>query len=276
MVHKAYDPKDPKPTAHIAVNKNRLKVYHSNTGDKVFLKDRQTFQIEIYNPTQKTLLAVFYINGTQMPGGGLILRPAERVFLDRYLTEKRKLMFNTYVASGNSEEVARAIMNNGKIEVKFYEEWENPDYSQYTIYTYTYTDNTWRPDNQPFYGKGTGDFQYQDNININYSSEIDNSLGFMDMELKSRSFTGELNKRSKSKSIETGRIDKGAASKQELQYVDKTFSPFELHSVEIQLLPISQKQSTGSSIKRRVYCSECGARASRTGAKFCSQCGARL
>lgn len=272
MVHKAYDPKDPKPTAHIAVNKNRLKVYHSNTGDKVFLKDRQTFQIEIYNPTQKTLLAVFYINGTQMPGGGLILRPAERVFLDRYLTEKRKLMFNTYVASGNSEEVARAIMNNGKIEVKFYEEWENPDYSQYT-----YTDITWRPDSQPFYGKGTGDFQYQDNTtNINYSSEIDNSLGFMDMELKSRSFTGKLNKRSKSKSIETGRIDKGAASEQELQYVDKTFSPFELHSVEIQLLPVSQKQSTGSSIKRRVYCSECGAKASRTGAKFCSQCGARL
>lgn len=52
-----------------------------------------------------------------MLGGGLVLRPGERVFLDRYLAEKRKLIFNTYIVSGNSEEIARAIANNGQIEI---------------------------------------------------------------------------------------------------------------------------------------------------------------
>lgn len=276
MVQTNYASAASMPTANIAVNKNRLKVYHSNVGDKVYLKDRQTFQIEIYNPTQKTLLAVFYINGTRMPGGGLILRPAERVFLDRYLTEKRKLIFNTYVASGNSEEVARAIMNNGKIEVKFYEEYiEDNSYKLYT----NFIDNTWRPQNQSFYNDpNTGDFTYYDGaVNINYSS-TDTSLGSMNLDSSRGATKSKLsNKLSKrSKSVETGRIDKGGSSEQELQYVDKTFVPFQIHSVEIQLMPISQKQHTSSSVKRRVYCSECGAKASRTGAKFCSQCGARL
>ena len=207
-----------------------------------------------------------------MSGGGLILRPAERVFLDRYLTEKRKLIFNTYVASGNSEEVARAIMNNGKIEVKFYE--ERIEDNSYKLYT-NFIDNTWRPLTQSFYNDpNTGDFTYYD---INYSS-TDTSLGSMNLDSSRGATKSKLsNKLSKrSKSVETGRIDKGGSSEQELQYVDKTFMPFQIHSVEIQLMPISQKQHTSSSVKRRVYCSECGAKASRTGAKFCSQCGARL
>lgn len=265
MVHNAYAPTEPKPSAYIAVNKNRLKSYDG----KVYLKDRQTFQIEVYNPTQKVLLAVFYINGTVMPGGGLILKPAERVFLDRYLTEKRKLMFNTYVASGTSEEVARAISNNGQIEVKFYEEYIELPYFN-GPFNYTDTVNTVNTGNF-YYDYFTPDCDYlgatgSDNINTrSFSKSISQAqLGFCDTEMSS-----EIEQ-------ETGRIDKGGVSVQDFQYVDKVFSSIQFHNVSIQLLPVSQKCETATSIRRRVYCTECGAKASKVGAKFCSECGTRL
>ena len=45
------------PIAHITVQKNRQK-----KGDKVFLKNGTEFEIELYNPTDKVVLARIWIN----------------------------------------------------------------------------------------------------------------------------------------------------------------------------------------------------------------------
>lgn len=110
------------PTANIAVNKSRLKVYNKK-GDMptYYLQKGQEFQIELFNPTTDTILAKITLNGNEISQGGLVLNPGQRVFLDRYLDVAKKFMFDTYEVS-NTEEVREAIANNGDFKVQFYRE----------------------------------------------------------------------------------------------------------------------------------------------------------
>ena len=105
------------PTAMIAVNKSRLKVYN-NTGDMptYYLQKGQEFQIELFNPTTDVILAKIILNGNPISQGGLVLNPGQRVFLDRYLDVAKKFLFDTYEVS-NSEEVKKAIEKNGDFKV---------------------------------------------------------------------------------------------------------------------------------------------------------------
>ncbi|MCK9574537.1 MAG: zinc ribbon domain-containing protein [Candidatus Pacearchaeota archaeon] len=281
-----------KPSAYIAVNKNRLKSYDN----KVYLKDRQTFQIELFNPTQKNILSIISINGTTLQGGGLILRPGERVFLERYLNENRKFLFSTYNVSGNSAEVANAIMKNGNVDIKFYEEKLQPE--------------IWRTINQPtyvgsptifnpgiYYSQNTGAPSFgtttissgstcnttltsNSAASMSYTSMHDFNMEFSD-ESNTKSFKGSTDngqriRSKKSLDIETGRVEKGSASSQNLVYVDKEFSDICIHAISLQLLPESQKHSDSSDVNHRVYCTECGTKSSKATAKFCSNCGTRL
>lgn len=110
------------PTANIAVNKSRLKVYNKK-GDMptYYLQKGQEFQIELFNPTTDTILAKITLNGNEISQGGLVLNPGQRVFLDRYLDVAKKFMFDTYEVS-NTQEVREAIVNNGDFKVQFYRE----------------------------------------------------------------------------------------------------------------------------------------------------------
>lgn len=110
------------PTANIAVNKSRLKVYNKK-GDMptYYLQKGQEFQIELFNPTTDTILAKITLNGNVISQGGLVLNPGQRVFLDRYLDVAKKFMFDTYEVS-NTQEVREAIANNGDFKVQFYRE----------------------------------------------------------------------------------------------------------------------------------------------------------
>ena len=111
------------PAAHLAVNKSRLKVY-KNVGPMptYYLQKGQEFQIELFNPTQDVVLAKISLNGKAISQGGLVLNPGQRVFLDRYIDVAKKFLFDTYEVSGQSEEVKKAIENNGDIKVEFYRE----------------------------------------------------------------------------------------------------------------------------------------------------------
>ena len=110
------------PTANIAVNKSRLKVYNKK-GDMptYYLQKGQEFQIELFNPTTDTILAKITLNGNEISQGGLVLNPGQRVFLDRYLDVAKKFLFDTYEVS-NTQEVKEAIANNGDFKVQFYRE----------------------------------------------------------------------------------------------------------------------------------------------------------
>jgi rRNA maturation endonuclease Nob1 len=69
--------------------------------------------------------------------------------------------------------------------------------------------------------------------------------------------------------IETGIVEKGSISDQDLHYtsVDLEFSAF--HIINLKLMPVSQRPAEAT-----LYCVECGRRA-RKKEKFCPSCGTK-
>lgn len=74
-------------------NRGRLKIYNENS---LYLQDSEEFQIELFNPTNNTVLAKIEINGKLISNSGLVIKPAQRVFLERFLDSDRKFLFETY------------------------------------------------------------------------------------------------------------------------------------------------------------------------------------
>lgn len=291
------------PSANIAVNKSRLKVYKNN-GDMptYYLQKGQEFQIELFNPTTDVILAKIILNGNPISQGGLVLNPGQRVFLDRYLDVAKKFLFDTYEVS-SSEEVKKAIEKNGDFKVEFYRE-RIPNY---------FTNNG----TLTLCGSGTA-IGFNGNINNTiggYSSTIPNgnvvnlsntsghigstalytssvsntffdqnasnsipTLDSMDNTLSLDSIPDVTRSsktlKSRSKSIETGRVEQGSDSNQKVVTVDKKFEYWAFHTIEYKILPVSQKINTVEDINVKVYCTNCGAKLGK-GHKFCGQCGTK-
>ena len=262
------------PIALICINKSRLKVHHKETSPTYYLEKGQEFQIELFNPTSDTVLAKIQLNGKAISQGGLVLKPGQRVFLERYLDVAKKFMFDTYEVS-NTEEVKKAIEDNGDFKVEFYKE-SNPIYS-YNSSTVTY--NT----NNPFtltsnYNTGTN---YNPNLNltggitstystnglVNFSNTTSATAGSVDTILSATKA-----KKSLTRSIETGRVEAGSNSNQSFEYVNKSFDYYAFHTVEYKLLPVSQKINTAEDINVKRYCTNCGAK-QKPEFKFCPSCG---
>ena len=106
------------PTANIAVNRNRVKHYD---GNRVYLKNGTHFEIELYNPKTIKVLAKIQINGKAISNTGIVLRPGERVFLERFLDKQNKFLFETYDVEDSNESRA-AIAQNGVVRVEFHDE----------------------------------------------------------------------------------------------------------------------------------------------------------
>jgi hypothetical protein len=92
-----------------------------------------------------------------------------------------------------------------------------------------------------------------------------NSDNSLDLPNETRSFA------KKSKSIETGRVEKGGKSNTELKSGSGDYSYFISHSVTWKLLPNSQKPVEVSDLRN--YCSGCGVRIKKANWKFCPTCG---
>ena len=103
-----------RPQSFVTKGKQRLKQHN----DTVYLNNGDEFEIELYNPTQNKILAKLEMDGNSI-GSGIILRPGERVFLERHLNEAKKFLFETYKVSGSNESKS-AIQKNGGIVIKFY------------------------------------------------------------------------------------------------------------------------------------------------------------
>lgn len=275
------------PTAMIAVNKSRLKVYN-NTGDMptYYLQKGQEFQIELFNPTRDVILAKIILNGNPISQGGLVLNPGQRVFLDRYLDVAKKFLFDTYEVSG-SEEVRKAIEKNGDFKVEFYKERvlnyydNNIVYGSYTANPRCCTTNTFLTNGNGVTFTNTSNSigttaLYSSSVNQNISGSIptldslSDTLSFDTPDVIRSSKT----LKSRSKSIETGRVEQGSVSDQKVVTVDKKFEYWAFHSVEYKMLPVSQKINTAEDINVKRYCTNCGAKLGK-GHKFCSSCGTK-
>ena len=274
--------------AKIAVNKSLLKEFISNNQRIVYLKDNSEFQIQIFNPYTYTIGADIYINGTQM-SNRIVLKPGERIWLERYLNEARKLLFSTYKVE-NTSEVKAAIQNNGEVKLMFYKEtvYREPTYI-YTSPITTYYNN----------------YNYCDNnltakcIDINSSINCSDSvttLGLGDTVQTTAAATpaasyasysstyksynsdiehnGNLKLKKSSDIIETGRIEKGNYSSQKFQNININFDYWSFKTEIIKLLPISQKPITKKDLKK-IYCYNCGHKVN-TKFTYCPYCGTKI
>ena len=256
-----YQKNDDKPCAYITKNKQRIKQF----GQNVYLKDGSEFEIELYNPSRNTVLSKIKINGNFISGGGIILRPGERVFLERYLDVRRKFKFETYSVDSTNETM-NAIANNGDVEILFYEEEDIIDvrlnsYPWTNDYTYINRDiNT--GGSYPRYG-----------VTFTTSNTVINSadanINLTSLNTSNDTVNRPLTK--KSKSIETGRVEKGSSSNQEFNSVSKNFNSWTVSTSVWKLLPESQRPVEKRDLIEK--CPRCSTKVKKSSWKFCPECG---
>jgi len=237
------------PTAHIAVNRNRMKHYDT----KVYLKSGTHFEIELFNPKSISVLAEIRIDGKPISKSGIVVKPGQRVFLERWIDAPKKFLFETYLVEEN-EETVEAIKENGKVEVKFYDETSNlislnTNTSTFTTYP-TWT--TYGNDNFVYGSNGT-------NKPIGLTSSLNTSNTVV---------------MCSAGSMETGRTEKGEASNQQFSQANSNFVYFAGTTVTLQILPEDMKVIEAGEIRN--YCSECGTRIKKSNWKFCPSCGTKL
>jgi hypothetical protein len=255
------------PQSFVTKSKQRLKQHV----DTVYLNNGDEFEIELYNPTSNKVLAKIEMNGNSI-GNGIILRPGERVFLERYLDEAKKFLFETYVVDGDNKEVKEAIANNGDVVVKFYNEDTLPGRTFYgsgntltinnpswnvnhtTPFTYT-THNTLGGTSIPTHGTFT-----TTSTNAFYNSSLTSST--------SAFTTNSL------RSLETGRVEKGTNSSQTFTYDNTSFNTWPFATNWWKIKPESTKLKTRDDLA--VYCTECGSKRKKDNHKFCPHCGTKF
>lgn len=227
------------PTAHIAVQKNRIKHY----GNTVYLKNGSNFEIELFNPKQYKVAAKISINGISISSSLISLNPGQRVYLQRWIDQPKKFLFETYFVE-NSDEVNNAIKNNGLIRVEFYDEQILPNDSYLMDWVYQSPGQPY-----PYYGHKPILF----NSNIGATSYFTNLA---------------------SVSNETGIVGKGETSNQKFHQDLTNFSNFYSNKIEIKILPESKKELTTNMIRN--YCHSCGVRVKNENWKFCPSCGTSI
>lgn len=257
------------PSAWVVNSKDRGR--KSIKKGKVYLQDKEEFVIELFNPLQECVLADIKLNGKSISQTGLVLNPGQRFYLDCFIDDKKKFIFNTYEVEDTTE-VANAIAKNGLLEVFFYKEsvvtlenWNNKFNRILTGRTYpywVYPTYPWGTTN-PYivYGNGitnTNSFNTSSGSLVTTTANTSNvycSNSAVDLtNLKSTnnayysstipissSFTQTSFSSEKSLSIETGRVEKGSKSKQKFESVDMDFDNYYIASTIVQLLPDSRK-----------------------------------
>lgn len=238
------------PQAHIATKHNRMKVYSNG---EIFLEDKTEFEIELFNPTTKKVLAMISMNGSLISKRGIILRPGERMFLERFIDDNSKFVFETYEIDGKDSEAKNAIIENGTISIEFYKEKEveinNVSYSLGMAFPIAASYHT-------------------DSIKYRSLSTMDSTLTCLN--------SSTISKLDDS-SIETGRIERGDVSSQNFKTVTFEKENYPFKTISYKLLPISQKPITVEEInKMKTFCPNCGKKCIKKGFKFCPNCGFNL
>ena len=295
--------------ARIAINKSLLKEYSNSSNERiVYMNDGTEFQIQIFNPYSYTIGVSFnFNNNLQGNSNFLVLRPGERVWLDRYLDNESRLLFSTYEV-GASQAVKEAIKDNGNLCIKFYKEREKHNWGNIIYVNNAINAEPWNHVDV-YYKNQPKSYCDQNDRSLNfctdsvscYNASIDSGLsGAASVNTVLTSFDCNISasactydaasttytsasasadtykptklSKTRSKSIETGRIEEGSHSNQKFSYVQKDFDYWPFKTEYIKILPTSQKQINSNDLKKR-YCHECGRKLNQK-YKFCPYCGA--
>lgn len=248
------------PEAFISVKKNRLKLYENKNH---YLKTKTNFEIELFNPTNDSVLAKIWLNDKLMSPSGIIIKAGQRVYLERFLDTPEKFQFNVFEVD-DVEETKAAREKNGLVKVSFFSKIMpnlllNSGTTSTTIYpnTLPYTSTTSNP-----YIITAGPSSMKTVSTAYYSNTVNTFAG---PNIRSAEITD---------SVETGRVGKGGKSNQEFKHEGGNYSDYSFSNWEFQLLPESAKPVETSEIRN--YCNECGIRIRKSSWKFCPNCGAEL
>lgn len=261
--------------SRIAIGKSVVKEYRTRSGERtVYLSDGDEFQIQLFNPHPFTIGLEISVNGAGL-GGKVVLRPGERVWLDRFLNDARKLKFETYrIGKGAAAKSAASI--NGLVTVSAFRESEDGDiidiswnYGQNcppsvnaTKYNYDPWPVTCAFSNQTAFRPDTCWLNGGKGYYCTSASTIDAGCA---------NSHSAVHVKETAAGDETGRIEKGSASSQKFDACDRDFQQTPFSTESIRILPLSQKQY-GSNELPRIYCSGCG-RKLKPDYKYCPHCG---
>jgi hypothetical protein len=240
-------------------------------GDKIYLDNGQEFEIEIFNPLKESVLADIRLNGNSICKSGLVVKPGQRIYLDCFVDDRKKFIFQTYNVDG-SQESLDAIADNGLMEVFFYKEqavtlqnWNDrfhkviiheyhpvyyPVYPRWYPTYYTLGSSTITTCNSTgtltinanqFLGETS---VYNSSTSDVYGGVLNNGsygeASFTNCSLTSGS-SNNVYYNSVAGSLETGRVEKGEKSNQQFVDVDMEFEKNYIHHLVFQLLPSSRK-----------------------------------
>ena len=260
-----------KPSAWIVTPNDKGR--KSIKSGKVFLEDKEEFEIELFNPLTVSVLTDIKLNGQSISKTGLVVKPGQRVYLDCFIDDKKKFKFSTYEIE-NSGEALDATQNNGLLEVFFYKEdvitldnwqrkfdriivekWYPAYYPSYPVYPYYNRPSIWYGTNLPTIGGScvttnlnnsivgtttTNTYSSNNLINCSYTSNVNVPYG------------GTTVNNLFSNSLETGRVEKGEKSKQKFTEIEMDFEKNYISSTIIQILPESRKPVETKEIKNKI------------------------
>lgn len=283
----------------LAVNKSILKEYQTAKSNRtVYLKNGTEFQLQLFNPLTFTICADIYINDEKIPNS-LVIKPGQRVWLERYLDRAKKFLYETYEVENGNAAVEAAIKNNGLIQVKFYKEDINKNTYKSPLYgtISSNIDFSWRTfDDCQVYNSSITDAKLNDSFTTYTSNATTRSFSqptvstvlynCTDMitepllsatcdcvqDTAATAITTSVNYDIRD-TKETGRVQEGSKSDQLLHDCDMEFSNWSFRTEYIQILPESEKPYTVSDLQKQ-YCTECG-RKLNPKHKFCPYCGTK-
>lgn len=268
--------------AKIAVNKSLLKEYVSSEYPRVvYLNNGDEFQIQLFNPEKFIIAAKIFIDGEEL-NDMLVLRPGERVWLERYLDKARKFKFSTYEIE-DSAEAKEAASNNGDVTINFYRvktKKSNPIVFVNNVKDYIYPDRS--ISSISTVNDYVSDLAASSSVNSYYCNGLTGDCGDSGITYTSTATMDSLNMELScastiepcSCSIETGRVEEGGYSNQKFSYVNYDFEDYPWKIETIKILPLSRKPYTQEDLQKR-YCSNCGRKLSPKH-KFCPYCGTKV
>lgn len=287
---------DRMPSAIVTAGGSEKKVYEGNV---VFFNKGDNFELRFFNPLQEKIGVEIIFNGQKKSDGLLVVNPGEDITLDRFLDDKKKMVFDTYNIDANNPSAVAAAALNGIVNINFYKE-KYPSYHNY-YFSQGVNGPAGSPGSGGSGGSGLPHFSSTNSNSRMYGSARGTSTGINfhkeywfpsgegDVNLDSFDTkdyvcesTGEidyseyLDDSIKSKSLtETGRVEKGETSNQNLNLVDIQFESIAFHSIQYHLKPTSTRGYTRTT-EIRNYCPECGYRIRKENWKYCPKCGEKL
>ena len=292
--------------AKLAKNKSLLKEYKTSECDRsVYLEDGDEFQFQLFNPETTEICARIFIEDTQL-SHDIVLRPGERLWLERYTDISKKFKFVTYVVDGENAQVKKAISHNGIIKIEFFrrkEKKHNPliwvnspsitwTYDSTTPYYYNYTSSTAsKPidsiDCSSISSANASRSLESDEVSTAFYSSADMcsisgdiscdcsvsaSASISTPEYSSAIYNPEFYK--DTNNLETGRISEGGRSNQKLDNVNMDFESWPFRTETLKIYPLSRKPYNAKDLKK-IYCTNCGRRLNDK-YKYCPYCGEKI